>query len=182
MLCTVTVRRLKPGTYEAFREAVAADVLARGPDEHQASCATRRTPTRSARSATSTCPRTRSRTLRDSPELLIAEAERIERVAAFADDRPRQRRLRARRRPAPAGLSAMGALADHVRSYYGALNSGDADAVARSLHRATRPTGTRGARRRSAPAQIGEHTHLGRRAPERRLDDRAPRRGRRTRS
>jgi ketosteroid isomerase-like protein len=53
----------------------------------------------------------------------------------------------------------MGALLDHVRAYYGALNSGDADRVASfftddAVHYYTRLGPHRGA------ASIGEHTRL----------------------
>ena len=53
----------------------------------------------------------------------------------------------------------MGALADHVRSYYEALNSGDAERVAAhftpgATHWYTRRPPSVGA------AEIGEHTHL----------------------
>jgi len=53
----------------------------------------------------------------------------------------------------------VGALADHVRSYYAALNIGDAAVVAAhftsdATHWYTRRPPSRGA------AQIGEHTHL----------------------
>ena len=53
----------------------------------------------------------------------------------------------------------MGALEDHVRSYYAALNTGDAEAVAAhftpdATHWYTRRPPSVGA------AQIGEHTHL----------------------
>lgn len=53
----------------------------------------------------------------------------------------------------------MGARADHVRSYYAALNTGDADAVAAhftedAVHWYTRRPASVGA------AQIGEHTRL----------------------
>jgi len=53
----------------------------------------------------------------------------------------------------------VGALADHVRSYYAALNTGDAEAVARhftadAVHFYTRRPPSSGA------AEIGEQTHL----------------------
>ncbi len=71
----------------------------------------------------------------------------------------------------------MGALADHVRSYYDALNSGDADAVAGhftddAVHWYTRRPPSVGA------AQIGEHTHLAVEHLHAVWHDRASRRGR----
>ena len=85
MLCTVTVRRLKPGTYEAFREAVEPTFWPAGLTNIKI--------LRNSEDPDEVCTlgyldmsaRRRSRTLRDSPELLVAEAERIERVAAFTE-------------------------------------------------------------------------------------------------
>jgi len=84
MLCTVTVRRLKPGTYEAFREAVKPTfwpagltkikILRNGEDPDEVCTLGYLDMSADALEA-----------LRDTPELLIAEAERIERVTAFTD-------------------------------------------------------------------------------------------------
>lgn len=85
MLLTVTVRRLNPGTYEAFRDAVLPDpwppILKRiqvlrsqeDPDE----VCTLGFLDVSAEGLEA---------LRDTPEFLVSEAQRLERVAAFADD------------------------------------------------------------------------------------------------
>jgi len=85
MLCTVTVRRLKPGTYEAFREAVVPTywpaglanikILRNGEDPDEV--CTLGELDMSAQALED---------LRDTPELLIAEAERLERVTAFTED------------------------------------------------------------------------------------------------
>ena len=84
MLCTVTVRRLRPGTYEAFREAVTPEywpaglknvLLLRNGEDPDEVCTI----------GYLDMSADQLDTLRDSPELMTAEAERIERVAAFAD-------------------------------------------------------------------------------------------------
>ncbi len=85
MLCTVTVRRLKPGTYEAFREAVeptswpaalkAIKILRNGEDPDEVCTLGELDMSAEALEE-----------LRDSPEFLMAEAERIERVSAFTED------------------------------------------------------------------------------------------------
>lgn len=84
MLCTVTVRQLKPGTYDAFREAVAPIhwpdglvnvlVLRNGED-----------PDEVCTIGYLDMPADDLDALRDDPQLLMAEAQRLERVAAFAD-------------------------------------------------------------------------------------------------
>lgn len=84
MLCTVTVRRLRPGTYEQFREAVRPEywpaglrnVLVLRNDED---------PDEVCTIGWLDMTHDELERLRDSPELLTAEAERLERVAAFAD-------------------------------------------------------------------------------------------------
>lgn len=85
MLCTVTVRRLKPGAYEAFRAAVTPDpwpAMLTGIEL-----------LRSQESPDEVCTlgfldvsADELEALRDSPEFLLAEARRIERVSAFTDD------------------------------------------------------------------------------------------------
>ena len=84
MLCTVTVRRLKPGTYEAFREAVRPVSWPDG--------LTHVTVLRSQEDPDEVCTighldmsEEALEELRDSPELVSAEAQRLERVAEFAD-------------------------------------------------------------------------------------------------
>jgi hypothetical protein len=85
MLYTVTVRRLKPGTYDAFREAVAPDPwppfvrsiqILRSQEDPDEVC-TLGVLDVSAEDLEA---------LRDQPEFLLAEAARLERVSAFADD------------------------------------------------------------------------------------------------
>jgi hypothetical protein len=84
MLCTVTVRRLKPGTYEAFREAVQPTAWPDG--------LTHITVLRSQEDPDEVCTighldmsEQALEDLRDSPELVIAEAARLERVAELVE-------------------------------------------------------------------------------------------------
>jgi hypothetical protein len=84
MLCTVSVRKLKPGSYEAFREAVQPKFWPAG--------LTKISVLRNQEDPDEVCtigfldmsPEALD-LLRDSPELLVAEAERIERVSAHAE-------------------------------------------------------------------------------------------------
>jgi hypothetical protein len=84
MLCTVTVRRLKPGSYDAFREAVQPQFWPAG--------LTKISVLRNQEDPDEVCtigyldmsPDALDM-LRDSPELLTAEAGRVERVAAFVE-------------------------------------------------------------------------------------------------
>ena len=84
MLCTVTVRRLKPGTYEAFRKAVEPTFwpagltnikILRNEEDPDEVCTIGELDMSSQD----------LEALRDTPELLVAEAERIERIAEFTD-------------------------------------------------------------------------------------------------
>jgi hypothetical protein len=84
MLLTVTVRQLKPGTYDAFRAAVVPDpwppilksiqVLRSQEDPDEVCTLGYLDVTPDELDA-----------LRDEPEFLVAEAARLERVSAFAD-------------------------------------------------------------------------------------------------
>jgi hypothetical protein len=84
MLLTVTVRRLKPGTYDAFRAAVVPDPwppilksiqVLRSQEDPDEVCTL---------GMLDVSPE-ELEALRDQPEFLLAEAARLERVSAFAD-------------------------------------------------------------------------------------------------
>lgn len=84
MLCTVTVRRLRPGTYEAFREAVKP---VRWPDglTRVSVLRSQENPDEVATIGYLDMSPQHLEELRDSPEFVMSEAERLERVAEFAD-------------------------------------------------------------------------------------------------
>ncbi len=84
MQCTVTLRRLRPGTYQAFLAAVEPTYWPQGLE--------RVLVLRNVEDPDEVCTlgwldmsADALEALRDTPELLAAEAERIQRVAAFAD-------------------------------------------------------------------------------------------------
>ena len=85
MLCTVTVRRLRPGTYEAFREAVVPDPwppilkrvqVLRSQDDPDEVC------TFGVLDVTAD----ELDALRDSPDFMVPEMARVERLAEFVDE------------------------------------------------------------------------------------------------
>ena len=85
MMCTVTVRRLKPGAYDDFRAAMEPRywpaamshvVVLRSTEDPDEVCTIGYLDLDEAQ----------MEELRDSPELLAAEAERLERVAPFSEE------------------------------------------------------------------------------------------------
>ena len=85
MLCTVTVRRLRPGTYDAFRQAVVPDPwppilrrvqVLRSQDDPDEVCTL---------GLLDVSP-DQLEELRDSPDFMIPEMQRVERVAEFVDE------------------------------------------------------------------------------------------------
>ena len=85
MLCTVTVRRLKPDSYDAFREAVQPQFWPTGL-KNISVLRNQEDPDEVCTIGYFDMSADALDTLRDSPELLTAEAERVERVAEFVDD------------------------------------------------------------------------------------------------
>ena len=85
MLCTVTVRRLRPGTYEAFREAVTPDPwppilksvqVLRSEDDPDEVCTIGMLDVSAVELDG----------LRDSPDFMVPAMQRVERVAEFVEE------------------------------------------------------------------------------------------------
>ena len=84
MLCTVTVRRLKPGSFDAFRDAVQPQFWPAGLT-HISILRNQEDPDEVCTIGYLDMSADALDMLRDSPELLTAEAGRVERVAQFVD-------------------------------------------------------------------------------------------------